>query len=75
MVALDKRTGETVWKCAIPTASTVAGYASVVVAEVGGVKQSVQFFDVLTSASRRVAPCLQLLPAGVEMLHLRLRQV
>ena len=45
MVALDKTTGETVWKCAIPTKSTVAGYASVVVAEVGGVKQYVQLFD------------------------------
>jgi outer membrane protein assembly factor BamB len=45
MVALAKTTGETVWRCAIPTKSTVAGYASVVVAEVGGVKQYVQLFD------------------------------
>lgn len=45
MAALDKRTGETVWKCAIPTKSTVAGYSSVVVAEVGGVKHYVQLFD------------------------------
>jgi hypothetical protein len=45
MVAHDKATGATVWKCAIPTTSTVAGYASVVVAEVGGVKQYVQLFD------------------------------
>lgn len=45
MVALEKKTGKTVWKCAIPTQSTVAGYSSVVIAEVGGVKQYVQLFD------------------------------
>ena len=45
MVALDKKTGETIWKCAIPTTSTAAGYSSIVVAEVGGVKHYVQLFD------------------------------
>ncbi len=45
MVALDKKTGETVWKCAIPIKSNVAGYSSVVVAEVGGVKHYVQLLD------------------------------
>jgi outer membrane protein assembly factor BamB len=45
MVALDKKAGETVWKCAIPTKNIEAGYSSVVVAEVGGVKHYVQLFD------------------------------
>jgi outer membrane protein assembly factor BamB len=45
MIALDKKTGETVWKCAIPTKSTAAGYSSIVLAEVGGVKHYVQLFD------------------------------
>jgi hypothetical protein len=45
MVALDKKTGETIWKCAIPTKSTAAGYSSIVLAEVGGVKHYVQLFD------------------------------
>jgi outer membrane protein assembly factor BamB len=45
MVALDKKTGDTAWKCAIPTKNTQAGYSSVVVAEVGGVKQYVQLFN------------------------------
>jgi outer membrane protein assembly factor BamB len=45
MVALDKKTGETIWKCPIPTRSTDAGYSSIVIAEVGGVKHYVQLFD------------------------------
>jgi outer membrane protein assembly factor BamB len=45
MVALDKKTGETVWKCAIPLEHTEAGYASAVIAEVGGVKQYVRLLD------------------------------
>jgi outer membrane protein assembly factor BamB len=45
LVALDKKTGETVWKCAVPTQHKEAGYSSVVVATVGGVKQYVQLFN------------------------------
>lgn len=45
MVALDKKTGETIWKCAIPVKSTQAGYSSIVIAEVGGVKQYVQLLN------------------------------
>jgi outer membrane protein assembly factor BamB len=45
MVALDKKTGKTIWKCAIPMASNQAGYSSIVVANVGGVKQYVQLLN------------------------------
>lgn len=45
MVALNKLTGDTVWKCAIPLKSTTAGYSSIVIANVGGVKQYVQLLD------------------------------
>jgi outer membrane protein assembly factor BamB len=45
MVALDKKTGDTVWKCAIPTARTEAGYSSAVIAKVGDVRQYVQLFN------------------------------
>jgi outer membrane protein assembly factor BamB len=45
MVALDKNTGATIWKCAIPLKSPQAGYSSIVVADVGGVKQYVQLLD------------------------------
>jgi outer membrane protein assembly factor BamB len=38
LVALDKLTGATVWKCELPT-SCGAGYASIATAEVGGIKQ------------------------------------
>lgn len=38
MVALNKKTGELIWKCQAPTDSG-AGYASVVIAEVGGIRQ------------------------------------
>jgi outer membrane protein assembly factor BamB len=44
IVALNKKTGETVWKCPVP-GSDKAAYASAVVAEVGGVRQYVQFLD------------------------------
>jgi outer membrane protein assembly factor BamB len=42
MAALDKKTGEVIWKCAAPLEDTTAGYSSVVVADVGGVRQYVQ---------------------------------
>src|SRR5262249_48938135 len=45
IVALNKMTGETLWKCPIPTRETQAGYSSVVVAEVGGVRHYVQLFN------------------------------
>ncbi len=40
MIALDKKTGKTVWQCKEFTDG--AGYSSVIVADVGGVKQYVQ---------------------------------
>jgi outer membrane protein assembly factor BamB len=42
LVALDKRTGDTLWKCAVPEADE-AGYASIIVVHSGGKKQYVQF--------------------------------
>jgi len=45
MVALDKKSGETVWKCAIDIGSNQAGYSSIVIANVGGVRQYVQLLD------------------------------
>jgi outer membrane protein assembly factor BamB len=45
MVALDKKTGETSWKCAIALAQARAGYSSAVIAKVGGIKQYVQLLD------------------------------
>jgi outer membrane protein assembly factor BamB len=45
MVALDKKTGETVWKCALPLKHTEAGYSSVVVAKVGDVRHYVQLLN------------------------------
>ncbi len=42
LVALNKTTGDLIWKCAVP-GQTEAGYASPVVAEIAGVKQYVQF--------------------------------
>jgi outer membrane protein assembly factor BamB len=46
MVALDRRTGELIWKCAMPDigpkGKDEAGYSSVIVAETGGVRQYVQ---------------------------------
>jgi outer membrane protein assembly factor BamB len=41
LVALNKKTGELVWKAVIPGAGEAA-YASAIVAEVGGVKQYIQ---------------------------------
>jgi outer membrane protein assembly factor BamB len=45
IVALDKTTGKTIWECPIETRRTEAGYSSVVVAMVGGVKHYVQLFN------------------------------
>ncbi len=58
MVALDRRTGATIWTCAVRRVRSTeagarrprraygtAGYASVVAAEIGGVRQYVQFLD------------------------------
>ncbi len=42
LVALNKRTGALIWKCAMPEADD-AGYASVAVDEFSGVRQYVQF--------------------------------
>lgn len=42
VVALNKKTGELVWKCAVSDGSA-AGYSSVIIAEFGGVRQYVQF--------------------------------
>lgn len=44
LVALNKKNGETIWKSSLPTADQAA-YASIVVAETGGVKQYVQFLQ------------------------------
>jgi outer membrane protein assembly factor BamB len=52
MVALNKKTGEPVWKCAVPEGSA-AGYASMITAEFSGVKQYVQF---LTSGLMGIDP-------------------
>lgn len=40
MIALNKETGEPIWRCAFPK-DAGAGYASIVVAEAGGVRQYV----------------------------------
>jgi outer membrane protein assembly factor BamB len=42
LVALNKKTGETIWRSAVPGGDDAA-YASVIVVEAGGVKQYVQF--------------------------------
>ncbi len=42
IVALDKKNGEAIWKCATPEADE-AGYASIIVVNSGGLKQYVQF--------------------------------
>ncbi len=44
IVALNKKTGDVVWKCPLPGGDDAA-YASVIVVEVGGVKQYVQFLQ------------------------------
>jgi outer membrane protein assembly factor BamB len=45
MVALEKKSGESVWKCALPLKHTEAGYSSVVIAKVGNVKHYVQLLN------------------------------
>lgn len=45
VVALDKKTGETVWKCGFTLKSPQAGYSSAVIAEVGGIKQYIKLTD------------------------------
>lgn len=52
VVALNKRTGAVLWKCAVPEGSA-AGYASVLSTEFSGVKQYVQF---LTSGLMGIDP-------------------
>lgn len=42
LVALDKKSGNVLWKCPSPFGDSTAGYSSIVVAEVGGVRQYVQ---------------------------------
>lgn len=42
LVALNKKNGEVIWKCAVPEGSD-ASYSSVIIAEFSGVKQYVQF--------------------------------
>jgi outer membrane protein assembly factor BamB len=42
MIALNKQTGEQIWKCPVPEGSA-AGYSSAIRAELYGVKQYVQF--------------------------------
>src|SRR5262249_43610775 len=44
LVALNKRTGDVVWKCAVPDGEAAA-YASVIVAQAAGVKQYVQVLE------------------------------
>ncbi len=44
LVALQKKTGDVVWKAKVP-GGDAAGYASAVVAEVGGVRQYVQLLE------------------------------
>ena len=45
MAALDKKTGTDIWNCAIPVRHSQAGYSSVVVADVGGVRHYVQLLN------------------------------
>ncbi len=42
LVALDKKSGEAIWKCALPEGDE-AGYASIIIVRSGDVKQYVQF--------------------------------
>ena len=42
MVALNKKTGEVIWKCDAPVRDNTAGYSSPVIATVGGVRMYVQ---------------------------------
>jgi outer membrane protein assembly factor BamB len=45
IVAFNKKTGAVVWKCALPLEETTAGYSSIVVAEVGGIRQYIQLLS------------------------------
>jgi len=45
LIALNKKTGEVIWKCAVPGGSD-ASYSSVVIAEFSGVKQYLQFLAI-----------------------------
>lgn len=45
MIAFDKTTGKVAWKCSLPLKHTQAGYSSIVVAEVGGIRQYVQLLN------------------------------
>jgi outer membrane protein assembly factor BamB len=44
LVALDKKTGKTIWSCAVPGGDPAA-YASIIVVDAAGRKQYVQFLD------------------------------
>jgi len=44
LVALNKKTGDVIWKAAVPGGDP-AGYASIVIGNAGGVKQYVQFLE------------------------------
>jgi outer membrane protein assembly factor BamB len=44
ILALDKKTGDVIWKCAVPQGDDAA-YASIVIAQVGGEKQYVQMLQ------------------------------
>ena len=42
IAAFDKKTGEVIWKCAVPVDDPTAGYSSIVIAEVKGIRIYVQ---------------------------------
>jgi outer membrane protein assembly factor BamB len=44
LVALNKKSGETIWKCAVPGGEQAA-YSSIIIVEAGGMKQYVQFLQ------------------------------
>src|SRR5207248_10965231 len=44
LVALNKNSGEVIWKCALPEGDQAA-FASIIVTEAGGVKQYVQLLQ------------------------------
>ena len=44
LVALNKTTGDLIWKCAVPGGDKAA-YSSIVVSDAGGVRQYVQFLE------------------------------
>ena len=44
LVALNKKTGATIWKCAVP-GGDAAGYASAIIVEAAGRRQYVQFLE------------------------------